>query len=82
MLFLYGVFWFIRKPFGWPYGSINPQSVIRPPILHIRLSVSSSSVFRTAIVILFSAFSRCSPLHLRQKRKAICLTTVRNTGEV
>ena len=44
---------------------LKPESVIRTPIRHLSFIVSYSSFFRTAAIILSSAFSLCSPLHLR-----------------
>ena len=62
--------------------NINPQSVVRTPITLIRPLVGSPPIFRTAAVILLPAFSRCSPLHLRQRREAICLAAARNQSQV
>ena len=58
MLSLHGFFWFIRKPFGWPYGSINPKSVIRLHPYFVQLSGR-----------LFSAFVEDVAGYIEKKRK-------------
>ena len=37
--------------------SDNPESVIRPPQQYFNMIIGSSSIFRTAVAILFPAFS-------------------------
>ncbi len=45
-------------------SAINPNR-IRTPVVRLRLIAGSSSFFRNAAVISYSAFYRCSHPHLR-----------------